>query len=353
MPQQDRRVDSPDWERGRLRATIKDVSREAGVSIKTVSRVLNRERYVGVETRGRVEAAMAKLNFRPSLAARSLAGRRSFQIALVCDNPSPNYVFEMQAGVRDRCEADGVRMIAQPYDRGSDRLAGEIEALVDTTALDGLVLTPPVCDDAAVLALLASRGVRVARVSPGMRVEAAPSVFIDNARAAAEMTAHLIGLGHRRIGHIAGPAEFAASAQRLDGYRAALRAAGTFDADLVVEGRFDFASGAEAAAVLLDRTDPPTAIFAGSDDMAAGALTTAHRRGIAIPAALSIAGFGDDALAGYVWPPLTTVRQPVRAFGWNAADMLLAPPEDNDSPMERRELTYDVITRDSTGPVSR
>ena len=335
-----------------MRATIKDVSREAGVSIKTVSRVLNRERYVGAETRARVEAAMARLNFRPSLAARSLAGRRSFQIALVCDNPSPHYVFEMQAGVRDRCEADGVRMIAQPYDRGSDQLVGEIEALVDTTALDGIVLTPPVCDDEAVLALLAARGVRVARVSPGMRVEGAPSVFIDNPRAAAEMTAHLITLGHRRIAHIAGPSEFATSAQRLAGYRAALQAAGSYDPALVVEGRYDFASGAEAAAALLDRADPPTAIFAGSDDMAAGVLTTAHRRGVPVPAALSVAGFGDDALAGYVWPPLTTVRQPVRAFGWNAADMLLAPAND-DAGVDRRELAYEIVSRDSTGPISR
>jgi LacI family transcriptional regulator len=334
-----------------LRATIKDVSREAGVSIKTVSRVLNRERYVGAETRARVEAAMASLNFRPSLAARSLAGRRSFQVALVCDNPSPNYVFEMQAGVRDRCEADGVRMMAQPYDRRSGKLVEQIEALVDTTALDGLVLTPPVCDDAEVLAALAERGIRFARVSPGHVEAAAPSVFINNVRAAAEITAHLIALGHRRIAHIAGPPEFATSAQRLTGYRAALEAAGSFDPALVIQGRFDFASGAEAATSLLDSDAPPTAIFAASDEMAAGALATAHRRGIAVPGALSIAGFGDDALAGYVWPPLTTVRQPVHAFGWNAADLLLS--NEADAPVEHRELAYDVITRDSTGPVSR
>jgi LacI family transcriptional regulator len=318
-----------------------------------VSRVLNRERYVGAETRAKVEAAMAQLNFRPSLAARSLAGRRSFQVALVCDNPSPHYVFEMQSGIRDRCEADGVRMIAQPYDQGAERLVREIEALVDTTALDGLVLTPPVCDDPAVLALLAQRGVRVARVSPGTQTEAAPSVFIDNTRAAAEMTAHLIALGHRRIAHIAGPARYATSAQRLAGYRAALEAAGTYDPALVVEGRYDFASGAEAAATLLALKDPPTAIFAGSDDMAAGALTTAHRAGIAVPGRLSVAGFGDDALAGYVWPPLTTVRQPVRAFGWNAADLLLTPVEDEEAAPAARELAYDVVVRDSTGAISR
>ncbi|KAK0360536.1 hypothetical protein LTR94_026925, partial [Friedmanniomyces endolithicus] len=120
-----------------------------GVSIKTVSRVLNNERYVGAETRARVQAAVEALHFRPNLAARALAGRRAFQIALVCDNPSPSYVYAMQTGIRDRCEADGVRMIAQPYDRASAHLVEQIEALVDTSRMDGIVLTPPVSDDAA------------------------------------------------------------------------------------------------------------------------------------------------------------------------------------------------------------
>jgi len=333
-----------------LRATIKDVSREAGVSIKTVSRVLNKERYVGAATLAKVEAAVAALNFRPSLAARSLAGRRAFQVALVCDNPSPHYVYEMQSGIRDRCEADGVRMIAQPYDRGSDTLVRDIEALVDTIALDGLILTPPVCDDATVLALLAARGVRVVRVSPGADFDVASSVFIDNARAAAEMMAHLIALGHRRIAHIAGPEDYATSAQRRGGYAAALEAGGiAFDSALVARGSFDFASGAAAATALLALADPPSAIFAASDDMAAGALTAMHRLGRAVPDTVSIAGFGDDALAGYVWPPLTTIRQPIRRLGWTAADLLLAA---EDAPVERRELAYELVVRGSTGAVS-
>jgi LacI family transcriptional regulator len=149
-----------------VRVTITDVSREAGVSIKTVSRVLNNERYVGSETRARVQAAVAALNFRPNAAARSLAGRRSFQIALICDNPSPYYVYDMQSGIRDRCVAAGVRMIAQPYDRGSPTLLDDIESLVDAINVDGLILTPPVTDYPAVLALLAKRGVRFVRVSP-------------------------------------------------------------------------------------------------------------------------------------------------------------------------------------------
>ena len=329
-----------------MRATIKDVSREAGVSIKTVSRVLNNERYVGAATREKVLAVVAALNFRPSTAARSLAGRRSWQIALVCDNPSPHYVYEMQTGIRDRCEVDGVRMIAQPYDRGSDRLIGDIEGLIDATHVDGLILTPPVSDHAQVLDLLAERGVRFVRVSPGSTPALSSAVYIDNEQAAADMTRHLLSLGHRRIGLIAGHRDYATSRQRQAGYAAALAEAGVRqDAALILPGDYDFASGSAAAERLLALPDAPTAIFAASDDMAAGALAAAHRRGLSLPEDLSVAGFGDDALAGYVWPPLTTIRQPVRKLAWAAADLLLAP---EDAPAEQRELGYDLIVRGST-----
>ena len=235
-----------------MRATIKDVSRTAGVSIKTVSRVLNNERYVGAATAERVRAAIAALQFRPSLAARSLAGRRSHQIALICDNPSPWYVFEMQTGIRDRCEAAGVRMIAQPWDRGADRLGDDIAALLDTTQADGVVLTPPASDRADVLEMLDGRGVRYVRVSPGVRFDASPATLIDNAGAAHAMTRRLLDLGHRRIGWVEGHPDYAASAQRAAGVARALREAGIApDPALVAPGRYDFASGEAAGAAML------------------------------------------------------------------------------------------------------
>ena len=334
-----------------MRSTIKDVSREAGVSIKTVSRVLNNERYVGDATRRRVKDAMAALNFRPSIAARALAGTRSFQIGLICDNPSPYYVYEIQYGTRDRCERDGVRMIAQPYDRGSDRLLAELEDLIDSTSVDGLILTPPITDRADVLELLARRGVRFVRVSPGNEPGLTPAVFIDNRAAAAAMTRHLIELGHSRIGFVEGHASYAASRARRAGFEEAMAAAGlAVDPALIRPGDFDFASGATAAEALLALREPPTAIFAANDDTAAGVLTTAHRLGIAVPGRLSVAGFGDDRLAGYIWPPLTTIRQPTRRFGYEAADLLLQPA---DAPIEQREIAFELIVRESTGPVSR
>jgi LacI family transcriptional regulator len=333
----------------RLRVTIKDVSRLAGVSIKTVSRVLNKEKYVGADKRARVEAAVAELNFRPNTAARSLAGRRSFQIALICDNPSPYYVYEMQSGIRDRCAQDGVRMIAQPYDRDSATLLDDVESLVDATSVDGLILTPPVTDYPAVLDLLTRRNVRFVRVSPGTQLDLTPSTFIDNEAAAAVMTAYLIGLGHRRIGFIAGHRSYATSGQRMSGYLRALQEAGIeLDLGLVKQGSYDFASGSAAAAELLALPSPPSAIFASSDDMAAGVLSIAHRLGIHVPDQLSVAGFDDAALAGFVWPPLTTIRQPVRQLAYAATDLLLNVA----GPIERREIPFEFVLRESTGPLA-
>ncbi len=327
------------------RPTIRDVSRLAGVSIKTVSRVLNNEKYVSAQTRQRIEETMTKLGFQPSTAARALAGHRSYQVALICDNPNPWYVYEVQFGTRRRCQADRIRMIAQPYDRNSPTLVAEIMSLVDQSRPDGLILTPPASDHLVLLAELERRGVPFVRIQPGAQVELTSSAYVDNEQAAFDMTAHLLGLGHKRIGFIVGDRGYAASGHRLSGYIRALTDAGIgIDLDLVCQGQFDFVSGASAAEQLLALPDRPTAIFASSDDMAAGALATAHRLGVDVPHALSIAGFDDTPFAPIVWPALTTVHQPVRELAEAAADMLLA----STGTIERRQLPHSLVIRDST-----
>jgi LacI family transcriptional regulator len=329
------------------RTTIKDVSDAAGVSIKTVSRVLNKEKYVSEDTRLRVEAAVARLNYHPSLAARTLAGRRSFQIGLIHDNPNPYYIYNMQAGVGARCREAGFRMIVQPCDIHSPALIDDIGSLIDQAQLDGIILTPPVADAAPALEELERRRIPFVRVQPGTDLTATSSSFIDNVQAADDMTAYLIGLGHRRIGLVMGHANYVASGQRLTGYRQALQRAGIgFDPVLVQAGQFDLQSGSAAAEALLALDRPPTAIFASSDEMAAGVLATAHRLGIAVPGMLSVAGFDDTDLAQVVWPPLTTIRQPIRALGYAAADLLLA----FDERIERRRLDHELIVRASTAP---
>lgn len=328
------------------RATIKDVSKLAGVSIKTVSRVLNKEKYVREATRTRVEAAMAALKFSPSLAARSLAGRRSFQIALIYDNHSPFYIHQIQEGVWAQCRQQGVRMLAQPADVSSPTLAAEVGGLIDETHVDGIILSSPVTDAPEVLAELERRGIPFVRISPGTNHAMTSSVFMDDVQAADDMTTHLINHGHRRIGFIIGHPNHMASDQRLFGYRRALDRAGiAFEPSLVRPGLFDFASGAAAAELLLDLPAPPTAIFASNDDMAAGVLAVAHRRDIAVPGTLSVAGFDDTELASAVWPPLTTIRQPTRDLAYSAAGLLFS----DESGVVHQRLQHELVVRGSTG----
>jgi LacI family transcriptional regulator len=237
-------------------------------------------------------------------------------------------------------------MIAQPYDRASPTLLEDIVALIDQAHPDGLVLAPPACDDHRVIDELERRAIPFVRLQPGGQPSDAPAVLIDNEQAAFDMTQHLLGLGHRRIGFIVGDRSYAASGQRLAGHVRALSAAGVdVDLDYVRQGQFDFASGQSGADALLDLAEPPTAIAASSDDLAAGVLAAAHRRGIAVPGELSVTGFDDAPLAQAVWPALTTVRQPVRDCAAAAAGLLL----DLDTPREQR-VAHELVIRDSTAP---
>jgi LacI family transcriptional regulator len=331
-----------------MRVTIGDVSRAAGVSIKTVSRVLNKEKYVQDATREKVEKAVEALAYRPNFAARALAGRKSFQIALIYDNPSAYFAQNIQAGVRERCQETGYRMIAQPCDARSSSVLSEICDLIDQAQLDGVILTPPFTENAAIRAELAKRGVRYVMTSPEIADSGQSSVLFGHAEAAREMTQYLISLGHRRIGFVAGDPGYATSALRLTGYRKALDDADiSFDPALVHPGHYDFASGSKAAEVLLANDRPPTAIFASSDDMAAGVLATAHRLGVSIPEHLSVAGFDDTDFATVVWPPLTTIRQPIKAMGYAAATLLL---NRGDEP-EQRTLAFELVVRGSTAQI--
>jgi len=328
-----------------MRATIRDVALQAGVSIKTVSRVLNNERYVRSDTRERVQQAVRALDFHPSLAARALSGRRGFQIGLVCDNPNPYYVHELQKGIRARAEADDVRLVVQPYDRAEDRLFDDIAALIAEVRFDGLILTPPVTDRSDVLDLLLNQGHKVVRVQPGSFENRTPATAINNRDAAQTMVARLVDFGHRRIGYVGGPAEYAVSADRERGYRLALERAGIpIEPGLICSGDFSLESGAAAAVRLIPAG--ATAIFASSDSMAAGVLGEAHRQGLRLPDDLSVAGFDDSALASSVWPPLTTVRQPLSELGWQAADLLLSDKTENVC----RMLPFEIIERGSVAP---
>lgn len=331
------------------RSNIRDVAARAGVAVKTVSRVLNGHPYVSAETRTKVEEAMRALDFRPSVAARILSGAKSNQIALIYDNHSPYYMFQIQTGCWDFCRANNIRLLAQPVDVADPLVGEQVRGLVDETHVDGIILSSPVTDCDPVLRALEYMDIPFVRISPGTNHALTSSVFMDDAQAADDMTTYLINAGHRRIGFIKGHQNHMASDDRLFGYRRALDRAGLpYDPVLVCEGEFDFDSGVRGGRALLDQSNRPTAIFASNDDMAAGVLAVAHDRGINVPAELSVAGFDDTTLARTVWPPLTTIHQPMIELARTATEILIAGGDIN-----HRRLPHTLIERASVAPPVR
>jgi LacI family transcriptional regulator len=319
------------------------------VAVKTVSRVLNGHPYVSADTKARVEEAMKALDFHPSVAARILSGAKSNQVALIYDNHSPYYMFQIQTGCWDFCRENGIRLLAQPVDVADPGVGEQVRGLVTETHVDGIILSSPVTDCEPVLRALESMDIPFVRISPGTNHALTSSVFMDDAQAADDMTTHLINAGHRHIGFIKGHPNHMASEDRQAGYRRALDRAGiAYDPVLVCDGEFDFDSGVRGAGRLLDLPEPPTAIFASNDDMAAGVLAVAHDRGIPVPAQLSVAGFDDTTLARTVWPPLTTIHQPMADLARTAAEILIAGGD-----ITHRRLPHQLIERASVAPPYR
>lgn len=331
------------------RSNIRDVAARAGVAVKTVSRVLNGHPYVSADTKARVEEAMKVLEFRPSVAARILSGAKSNQVALIYDNHSPYYMFQIQTGCWDVCRAKGIRLLAQPVDVTDPDVGDQIRGLVTETQVDGIILSSPVTDCEPVLRALEALDIPFVRISPGTNHALTSSVFMDDAQAADDMTTHLINAGHRRIGFIKGHPNHKGSEDRLAGYCRALDRAGiAYDPALICDGSFDFDSGVRGGNRLLDLPEPPTAIFASNDDMAAGVLAVAHDRNMNLPAELSVAGFDNTTLARTVWPPLTTIHQPMAELAQTAAEILI---EGGD--ITHRRLPHQLIERASVAPPIR
>ncbi len=302
--------------------TVADVARLAGCSPMTVSRVINGEARVRDATREAVQSAIARLNYRPNSAARSLAGAGQMRLALLYANPSASYLSEVLVGALDeaaRVHAQlTVELCALPRDGRAtvDRL---IEARVD-----GLLLPPPLSDDGMLLAHLRETGTPAVAIGPGRAPKGTAAVTIDDRRAAHDMTRHLIELGHRRIGFIRGDTSLTVSGERWEGFVEALKNAHLPVLSQCIEpGQFTYASGRRAAERILNGHGRPTAIFAANDDMAAAAVAVAHQRGLDVPRDLSIVGFDDTALATTMWPELTTVHQPVADMARAAVELLV------------------------------
>ena len=330
--------------------TIADVADEAGFSPMTVSRVINGEKNVRESTRDAVLAAIAKLNYAPNLAARSLAGAEQIRIGLLYSNPSAAYLSRFLLGSLEQARLSQVQLIIEKCDEdGQDEETAARELLA--SGVDGVIISPPLCDSESILKILADSDaltVAVANWSPPL----VSVVRIDDRAAAAAMTRHIIDLGHRRIGFVIGNPAHKASAQRLEGFRAAMAEAGiAVDPQLIAQGQFTYRSGLMAAEHLLDLPQRPTAVFAGNDDMAAAVVAVAHRRHLDVPHDLTVCGFDDTDFAQSIWPELTTIHQPIAEMSRTAVRMLVQAIRDRragrGAARHETVLDYTMVLRDS------
>ncbi len=340
--------------------TIVHVAEEAGVSVKTVSRVLNNEPNVKPEMRARVMVAVDKLGYSPSMAARRMGGSRSYLLIafndrqLTLDNwrseRGNNWIDQMLYGAMLRCEQSGYHLLFELLDLEPEGLDRRVAAILSSLQPDGVILTPPNSENETVLRVLKERQIPFVRMGSTGRGQG-HKVYMDDRAAGEAVTRHLLDLGHRKIGFIAGSPRFQASLQRAEGYAAAMAASGINRHEAWQQpGDFTYDSGLAAAEALLALEDRPTAIMASNDEMALAALHVAQRLGIPVPEALSIVSFDDSPGVRFSVPPLTAVRQPTSEMAECAADILItASAEGDKSATSRRLLPFDLIVRGSSG----
>ncbi|MGA1798879.1 LacI family DNA-binding transcriptional regulator [Sphingomonas sp. 4RDLI-65] len=319
--------------RRRQAVTIKHVAADAGVSLQTVSRVVNKDSGVRPEMMQRVQASIDKLGYVPSIAAQRMGGSRSYLILALNDRErtiadwrarqGTDWFDQMMLGGMLTCAEHGYRLIVELVDTHSDHIERELLAAIAALQPDGVILTPPHSGNPLIINLLEAQGISFARIGsltdgPGIRL------IMDDTRAARIATEHLLELGHRQIGFIAGPAEYELSAWRVDGWRAAMQAAGIASDDLLAAGDFSHASGRAAAMQLLTLAEPPTAIIASNDQMTLATLELARERDLAVPYDLSLISFDDTPIIRLAHPPLTAIVQPIAEATARAVSLIIA-----------------------------
>lgn len=332
-------------------STINDVARLAGVSKRTVSRVINGSLSVGDSTRVRVEKIIAELNYSPNTQARGLASSRSYLLGLIYDNPDALYLDDVQRGVLEICSTLGYELVVHPCRYRSETLVQDCLNFINRSKLDGVIVLPPVSELESLAEALKNAGRPYVRLTSVAIDEPQHIVVSDDRSAAAEMARYFAQLGHQDIAFISGPQRYKSSTERMEGFKLGLSAYGiTLKAERIMEGNNTYETGIECARSLLSQTPLPTAIFANNDQMAAGVLKVAHQMGIAIPEQLSVAGFDDNLLASRVIPALTTIRRPVRQMAQLATTKMIMVIEQNDKAAQQvaAKVAPTLVVREST-----
>ncbi|ABV86423.1 LacI family DNA-binding transcriptional regulator [Shewanella pealeana] len=336
-----------------MKVTINDVAKHAGVSIKTVSRVTNNEPSVKQATIDKVNAAINELNYQPNLAARNLAGTKSYVIGFIYDNPNAYYIIDMQNGILSACKDLGYELLIHPCNSRAENICEELTKLVKHNRLSGLVLTPPLSEDPVILAALDNIDANYVRIIAGEKADKGSglAVLVNDRSGAISITQHLIDLGHRDIAFLSGDHEHESTKERLAGFKQALEDNKiSVNQDHIIDGKYSFESGVQGAKQLLNQSVRPTAIVACNDEIAAGALFAARLEGVDIPAEISIVGFEDSPFSRQTWPKLTTVHQPNEEIAHIATELLIAKRREEKSDLAKIFQPEPVIRDSSAKP---
>lgn len=342
--------------RRRQAVTIKHVAADAGVSLQTVSRVINNEPNVRPEMLRRVQESIDRLGYVPSIAAQRMSGSRSYLILAINDRKrtiedwrarqGTDWIDQMLLGGMLTCAQHGYRMIFELVDTHNDHVERELQGAIAALQPDGIILTPPHSDNAQIVAFLATKDIPFVRIGSHEDGAGIP-LSMDDEGSARTATRHLAELGHRRIGFIAGAAEYNLSHWRVDGWRAAMAQAGLATDGLLEAGDFSYASGERAARRLLQPATRPSAIIASNDQMALATLEVARSLGIGVPEQLSVISFDNTPLVHFTQPPLTAIDQPIAATASRAVELIIAAQKGEDRPGQLIVISADLVVRGS------
>lgn len=335
---------------------IVDIAEKAGVSAKTVSRLLNGHPNISARTRRKVEAAIRDLNYQPRSAAPGLVPGASRAIGVLFGDPGAGYQVSLYRALLSACQQADHYLVVEQFDESRSDWGAQVAGFLDRSGADKVILVPPLCDSFEIQTLLATRKVRTVLIAPSRPVSGVPAITVDDRLAALEMTQHLLELGHRRIGFLAGREGHVATLLRRQGFEEAFSIAGLGEPDpaLIRPADFSFKTALGEARVLLEAAEPPTAIFACNDETAAAVLFVANHLGLAVPRDLSVAGFDDTEISRTVWPELTTVSQPYALMAERAVALVcgMRSHDESSSPMNGIQVApHRLVVRASTGPV--
>ncbi|MEP1741775.1 MAG: LacI family DNA-binding transcriptional regulator [Kangiellaceae bacterium] len=335
------------------KVTINDVAKHAGVSKKTISRVLNNESNVSTDTKEKVLRSFEILGYRPNPQARGLATNQSYLIGLLYDNPNKSYVTDIQTGALETCQKENYNLVIYPEQHDAIDLLDRLRSLLNNAHLDGLILTPPFSDMKPILEMLEQLQVNYVRIAPTEDFERSPCVVSNDLDAAYQMTRYLISLGHSKIAFIKGHPEHNVSELRLNGYLKAMQEASIeSQPEFIEQGYFTFRSGEDCGRRLLNLKNPPSAIFSSNDFIAAGVLKVAAQRSVSVPHQLSVCGFDNAPISRYIWPSLTTVKQPIKSMAAEGVKLLIQSIRQKPIEFGISRFEDELIVRESSAPVA-